>query len=150
MSTEATKKATEYLNIKQGKHLGVGSIAGAGFDVAFSVVGGIKSGQSFGESIIKGTADAAMWAIAPGVMWTAFGASIAGSVGKGIYNYNANLDSRYYERMQAAKSNFNYVDTRQAVTMRQAAVQAIQGSKMNARNALGGEASLMHRTKRIY
>lgn len=150
MATEATKKATEYLNISKGKNLGVGSVAGAMFDVGFDVIGGVKSGQSLGESLIKGTADAAMWAIAPGLMWTAFGAQLGGVAVKGAYNYNANLDSRYYERMQNAGANFNYIDTRQAVTMRQAAVQAIQGSKMNARNALGGEASLMHRTKRIY
>jgi hypothetical protein len=38
-----------------------------------------------------------------------------------------------------------YQDTQQAATMRQAAIQAIQGSKLNARNALGGEAAMMHR-----
>jgi hypothetical protein len=31
-----------------------------------------------------------------------------------------------------------------AATMRQASLQAIQGSKINGRNALGGEAALMH------
>lgn len=39
----------------------------------------------------------------------------------------------------------DYTDTQQALTMRQAGVQAIQGSRMNARNALGNEAQLMHR-----
>lgn len=45
------------------------------------------------------------------------------------------------------KPNFggNYHDTQQALTMRQQAVQAISGSKMNARSALGGEGRLMHR-----
>lgn len=35
-----------------------------------------------------------------------------------------------------------YVDTKAAQTMRQAAVQQIQGNKLNARSALGGEARL--------
>lgn len=35
-----------------------------------------------------------------------------------------------------------YVDTQQAQTMRQAALQQIQGNKMNARSALGGEARI--------
>lgn len=35
-----------------------------------------------------------------------------------------------------------YVDSQHAVTMRQAAVQQIQGNKLNARSALGGEARL--------
>jgi hypothetical protein len=34
------------------------------------------------------------------------------------------------------------MDTQRAQTMRQAAVQAIQGSKLNARSALGGEAQI--------
>jgi hypothetical protein len=37
----------------------------------------------------------------------------------------------------------NYMDTQRALTMRQAAVQAIQGSKLNARSALGGEARIL-------
>ena len=37
----------------------------------------------------------------------------------------------------------DFVDTRGAQTMRQATVQAIQGSKMNARSALGGEAKIL-------
>lgn len=36
----------------------------------------------------------------------------------------------------------NYVDTQQAQTMRQAALQQIQGNKLNARSALGGEARI--------
>lgn len=36
----------------------------------------------------------------------------------------------------------NYMDTNQALTMRQAAVQQIQGNKLNARSALGGEARI--------
>lgn len=36
----------------------------------------------------------------------------------------------------------NYMDTQRAQTMRQAAVQQIQGNKLNARSALGGEARI--------
>ena len=151
MATEKTKKATEYLHLKQGKKsMGVASWGGIALDVGFDVIGGMKSGRSFGESAIKGAGNTIAWAVAPGVMWTVFGASIAGGIAKGAYSFNENLDSRYYESMKNAKPNFQYMDTRQAVTMRQAAVQAIQGSKMNARNALGGEASLMHRTQRTF
>lgn len=35
-----------------------------------------------------------------------------------------------------------YMDTNQALTMRQAAVEQIQGNKLNARSALGGEARI--------
>ena len=48
-------------------------------------------------------------------------------------------------KAQYATSNVvgDFVDTRGAQTMRQATVQAIQGSKMNARSALGGEAKIL-------
>jgi hypothetical protein len=38
----------------------------------------------------------------------------------------------------------NYQDSQRALTMRQAAVEAIQGSKLNARSALGGEARILN------
>ncbi|MFP3359475.1 hypothetical protein R0K17_19275, partial [Planococcus sp. SIMBA_143] len=39
-----------------------------------------------------------------------------------------------------------YMDTQRALTMRQAAVQSIEASKMNSRSSLGGEARILSNT----
>lgn len=122
---------------------------GAAIDLAANTYFNIKSGQGVGTSLIKGLGEATMWAVAPTAM---FGIEAGQMIGAGIKGYHAGnrmLETRYNQAHKTG-NHFSYQDTRQAATMRQAAVQAIQGSKMNARNALGGEASLMHKSSRIY
>lgn len=140
-----------------------GSLAG---NTAFFTAINMASGQdSLGTSVAKGLVDTALWKIAPGpyLAYSAAGAIFQGvkagyklaEDNKSKFNsmhYNNVLGGNYtdtqhnlYMRqagMQAIQmSNLGY---QRAATQRQAAVQAIQGSKLNARSALGSEATLMH------
>ena len=72
-------------------------------------------------------------------------------IGKGTYQF---LKSGYRKRQEGrglntAGSTAAFY-TRQAVTMRQRAVQAIHKSHVNARSALGQEASFMHMPEKNY
>jgi hypothetical protein len=104
----------------------------------------LKQGDSFGKAVIKGIGSGIAWGVMPGVMWAGVGASMIPGIVKGIDSLNDRM-AQDYNNMITPGTNFVYRDSRAALTMRQAAVQAIQGSKLNARNALGGEAALMHR-----
>lgn len=126
-------------------YAGIG-VGAAGLDIAFDTIYRMKQGDSLGSSFLKSLGEGALWAVAPTTMWTTqFIAPMAvGSVKAGMA-FNDRLKTNYRNNTKVG-TNFTYRDTRSAYTMRQAAVQAIQGSKMNARNALGGEAALMHRS----
>lgn len=117
--------------------MGIGAVMGT--------YAGLKRGDGFGTSLIKGVANSALWAVAPGIARAPmiYGMSKA-AVGAGM-RISSNFESRNRESGKIG-TDFRYTDTQQAQTMRQAAVQAIQGSKMNARNSLGGEAALMHKS----
>lgn len=62
------------------------------------------------------------------------------AIGKSLGTSYARSNAEWGRHYQ--KTEFN---REAAYTMRQRAIQAIQGSKLNARSALGNEASLMHR-----
>lgn len=67
---------------------------------------------------------------------------------KAAYAFRRQRHDQYNSMREAAYSNVvggNYMDTNAALTMRQAAVQQIQGNKLNARSALGGEARILSR-----
>jgi hypothetical protein len=142
------KKATEYL--KKGR-LASSSIGlkGAAADWAISTYMNVKNGQSLGRALLSGGGEALAFAIAPKPMMAIYGGQMIGAGIKAGYQAQTRLEGNYRKRTDTGPS-FTYRDTNQAMTMRQAGVQAIQGSKMNARNALGGEAALMHRSKKIY
>lgn len=151
MATEGIKQAAKFDNISTGRLSATGvGLTGALLGVGIDTYLGMKSGEAFGTAMLKGVGWGVVGAVAPGPLTAWFVGQGAGAIGMGLMNFSENLDSRYNQSMKMAKPNFQYIDTKQALTMRQAAVQAIQGSKMNARNALGGEAALMHRSKRIY
>lgn len=107
------------------------------FDFGFRVLGGEKLSLGTAFEAAKNSA-----------IWTLLGpfglpvnlarplASVGQEIGKSYSRANADW-GRHYQT-----TNFN---REAAYTMRQRAVQAIQGSKLNARSALGSEASLMHR-----
>lgn len=123
---------------------GVPGIGAAALDVGGNVIANMLSGNSFGTSLLKGIPEAAAYAIAPVPMFALALSGLPKAAVQGYMAADQRLASNYNMRRQPG-TMFSYQDTNQAVTMRQAAVQAIQGSKLNARNALGGEASLMHR-----
>lgn len=119
---------------------------GFGIGAAFETMSSLNEGKGFGESLTRG--------FAMGVVENVIGAgaltalqiapALPGMV-RGYQNYEDKLNSQYISRRDPRNMNFSYTDTQAAYTMREAAVQAIQGSKLNARSALGGEARLMHR-----
>lgn len=109
------------------------------FDTYFNM----KNGDDFGTAAVKGAFDGMLWATAPYVM----GAVQVAQVGTAAFNgYNTWMrqQKQWWNRQFLPNFGGNYQDTRRAQTMRQAAIQAIQGSKLNARSALGGEARLIN------
>lgn len=114
------------------------ALGAAGLDTVMNMA----NGDSFGTAAVKGAASGMLWTTAPGIM----GAIMVGELAAtGISAANQFSRSRKDWWNQQFRPNFggSYVDSQRALTMRQAAVQAIQGSKMNARSALGGEARIL-------
>lgn len=105
-----------------------------------------KRGESLGTSLLKGIGTGAFYAFAPKTLTAAaFTAPMVKGAIQGSFRASRNITDRRRQQTRPGTS-FTYRDSNAALTMRQASVQAIQGSKLNARNALGGEASLMHRS----
>lgn len=125
------KKIYKTLNSPQAKF---------GYDVASSLYGG----NSLGISMATASAKGVLRASNPHLF---FGVTAASYVQKQYWALQQFIHQRkQWWNAQYATSNVvggDFVDTRGAQTMRQAAVQAIQGSKMNARSALGGEAKIL-------
>lgn len=143
-----TTKAKEYLKTGRLANSTLG-VKGAIFDFAITTAVGVKSGRSLGTAALAGAGEALAFAMMPGPMMGYYGAMAGGAaIGAGI-KAQTRLEGEYRKRVDTGPT-FSYQDSQQALTMRQAAVQAIQGSKMNARNSLGGEAALMHRSKKVY
>lgn len=129
------------------KGMGVSGLLGTGLMVgmtAMNVGMNMKEGDSLGKAVFKEAGDAALMALGGPVYWGVQGAQIAGAVAAGIYNLSNTKTSTFRQNTRTSPQ-FRYVDTESAYTMRSAAVQAIQGSKLNARSALGGEARLLSR-----
>jgi hypothetical protein len=146
------------------KTLGQGPVGFAAW-TAFSTAGNMKQGDSFGIALGKGAMEGIAWGMAPGVMLGLTGGQLAyGAIKAGIgmaeehertwnARHNNNvlggnyMDTQHAYNMRMAgmkavqQSQLSYTG---ALTQRQAAVQAIAGSKLNARSALGTEASLLH------
>lgn len=119
---------------------------GVGADIAFSTITNKMQGRSLGSSILRGGLEGLYFSVAPALAATTqIGIPMLNAGIRGAYAKSRALTERHNEQLRPG-TNFTYKDSQAAYTMRQAAVQAIQGSKLNARNALGGEASLMHRS----
>lgn len=138
------------IRLTQGaKHIGARHITAGGLAMATGMdligrtaLGGEKmSLKTIGKSAITG---GAFELLHPGLQAAYFGVQLAG-MGVGIADSLRRTGERKYQQRMQTGLKSTYTDSQQALTMRQAAVQAIQGSRMNARNALGGEASMMHR-----
>jgi len=117
-----------------------GALVAAGLNLGIGTFFGMREGESFSTAVIKTIPETVAWAVAPWTMTAITAASLVPIAVQGYIRVN-----NQHNKNRRVGTNFTYQDTQQALTMRQASVQAIQGSKMNARNALGGEASLMHR-----
>lgn len=112
--------------------------------LSVGVASRMSEGDSFGTSVLKEIPSQVLFGLAPGVGWTIAGAGMAFGAVKGLRQKGKELGVKY-NRAHSSSPFFQYQDTQQAITMRQASIQAIQGSKINGRNALGGEAKMMHR-----
>lgn len=114
--------------------------AGFGYTAAMSLYGG----DSLGTSVAKASVKSLLSFSNPYAMGAI---NTVGLVQKKLWDLQEfKHQKEQWWKAQYATSNVvggDFVDTRGAQTMRQAAVQAIQGSKMNARSALGGEAKIL-------
>lgn len=101
----------------------------------------IHDGDDFGTAAVKGAFDGMLLVTAPYVMGAIELGQIGSAAYAGYHQYQRQQQS-WWNKQFAPNFGGNYQDTRRAQTMRQAAVEAIQGSKLNARSALGGEAKI--------
>ena len=121
---------------------GIGGALGIGFGLS-DYSAEREKGRSVLGSAATAVATDALWGAAGPLGWAAMGGQMA--VGLGAAGYQA--AAGYGKQLAAMQRPFSgqYQDTQNAYTMRQRAVQAIQGSKLNARSAVGNEAQYMHR-----
>jgi hypothetical protein len=103
----------------------------------------LANGDSLGTSVAKGFASGALMAsmtpVAAGMM-----ALDAGNAYVKFKGWEIKRNQQLKGLMRQSNTvGGGYVDTQRALTMRQASIQAIQGSKLNARSALGGEARIL-------
>jgi hypothetical protein len=114
----------------------------AGMTVA-DMYGNVQAGDDVGTAAVKAGANYVEWSMAPGPMTAlTFGPALAGAAMQaGTF---INRKEQWWDKQFRPGNTVggNYMDSQRAQTMRQAAVQAIQGSKLNARSALGGEAQI--------
>lgn len=118
--------------------------AGIGFGT-LDVSMNLQNGDDLGTSVLKAGVTGVLASSNPGLFFLGTAASIGQEGYWGLQQFN--YQKKQWWNSQYATNNRvggNYMDTQRALTMRQASVQAIQGSKMNARSALGGEAKLLN------
>ena len=104
----------------------------------------MAGGDDFGTAVLKSGASAALWHVAPAAMMAYTVGTTAPAVISAGYNWHRGAVTDYNNMHLRGNVGGNYQDTQRALTMRQAAVEAIQGSKLNARSALGGEAKILN------
>lgn len=102
----------------------------------------MQQGDDFGTALVKGAASGMLWTVAPWTMSAITFAPMAKDLGVALYNKKLER-IQWWQKQHAPNFGGNYQDTQRALTMRQAAVQQIQASKLNARSALGGEAKIL-------
>ncbi|EJR41427.1 hypothetical protein IIK_05808 [Bacillus cereus VD102] len=127
-------------SILSGGKVSKAGIVFGGLDVSMN----LKNGDDLGTSVAKASVTGALASSNPGLFFVGTAASLAQEGYWGLQQFN--YQKKQWWNKQYATNNVvggNYIDTQRALTMRQASVQAIQGSKMNARSALGGEAKIM-------
>lgn len=117
---------------------------GLGFGVAIGLdtISNMKQGDSFGTAAAKGLVSGMLWETMPAIMTAQLLATAAPRViatGANWYRQR----QQWYNNQHLPNFGGNYRDTQRALTMRQAGIQAIQGSKLNARSSLGGEAQIL-------
>ncbi|WP_445486428.1 hypothetical protein [Niallia sp. 03133] len=133
---------TQSMNRQSMSKFAKANTAFAVFDTAMNM----SAGDDFGTAALKAGAGAALWAFAPWVMGAHLAATTLPMAGDALYNTHRQKVNQWNMQHLQGTLGGNYMDTQRALTMRQAAVQAIESSKMNARSALGGEAKILAQT----
>lgn len=130
------------------RNLRPGALLDFSIDATINTVMNKAAGDSTGGALAKGVGEAALWSLimTPKAGWVyslgQIGVAGVSAAHQAIRrNWHEKRD-RYYT---SGEIGGGYVDTRQALTMRQAAVHAIRESRINGRLVLGNEASYMHR-----
>lgn len=127
----------------------IGKVIQTLFDISVPVstyVGDRKEGHGVVRSVAGAAVDYGLWSAFPALMT---GFMVAG-VAKDLGQASAGISKNVGQNMSKAYGNSlgfhsTYDDTRQAYTMRQRGLQAIQRNGLNARNVLGNEARMYHR-----
>ncbi|MDA1616350.1 hypothetical protein PDK03_07035 [Bacillus cereus group sp. TH204-1LC] len=141
MALKAVSNVLKTVGSRGGKKLATTGGLAFGLDATMNLHGG----DDLGTSVLKAGITGALAESNP----LLFGGLTIANIGQDVYwgVQQFNHQKKQWWNAQYATNNRvggNYVDTQRAQTMRQAAVQAIQGSKMNARSALGGEAKILN------
>lgn len=126
------------------KKIGIGGAFEA-FTFGSDVNRRVKSGDSMTSAVTKEAVNTALWMTAPGVMAATMAAPMIAAGVQGAYRFRRQRHEAITGQLNHATSGVvggNFQDSEHAATMRQAAVQQIQGNKLNARSALGGEARI--------
>lgn len=111
---------------------------------ALSTATNMAQGDDFTKAAMKGAVDAVLWHNYAPVMWGIEAAKDIPAVGQAAFSWFQQQKQWWNMQHLQGSVGGGYHDTQRALTMRQAAVQAIQGSKLNARSALGGEAQILN------
>ena len=135
MSNAAGNQSTQ----RGAKFLSKGNLAFGALSVPMNMAGG----DDFGTAALRAGAETALWYTAPGLMTAYTAATTIPSVASAGIQWHRGKVNEWNRSFLQGQVGGNYVDTQRALTMRQAAVQSIQGSKLNARSALGGEARIL-------
>jgi len=135
--------------VSKGLGRGVGKLGavgiGTGLFTAFDWKSNMAQGDSFGVAGAKAVGTGLLWHTNPALMWSYTAATTvpaAYKMGREWYRKRSDEYSLNANRASQGVIGGGYQDSQRAQTMRQAAVQAIEGSKLNARSALGGEAKI--------
>ncbi len=117
-----------------------GSLAWMGVSTAMNVSGG----DDLGTGLVKAGAETALWNFAPGIMTAHLAATTIPDMVIAGHEWKRRREGEYKKNFYRGTVGGDYIDTQRAATMRQASVEAINGSKINARSILGGEARLLN------
>src|SRR5574344_264027 len=149
----ALSKAATSGTANKVKALGIGGALNVGYEVVQSTVAvnqRLDQGDKLLPAIAKEAAQTALYMLpyTKPFMYAKDFAQMSYEGTKAAYAFRRQRHHEYTSMREAAYGNVvggNYMDTNAALTMRQAAIQQIQGNKLNARSALGGEARILSR-----
>lgn len=119
------------------------SILGGTSLAALDVKSNMANGDDFITASMKATATGMLWSRFPAAMSLYTIAQATPAAVEGYVNWKKGKEEWWNQNFYRGVVGGNYEDTQRALTMRQAAVAQIQGSKLNARSALGSEARIL-------